>query len=108
LVSPVTRNTHESAPAARGGRRVRVALTFLAALLALNATVGERGLVETLRARRDGAGLSAAISALRIENARLREEVRRLKEEPSAIEALARRELGLMRRGEILFVVKSK
>lgn len=95
-------------PGARGRRGVRAALTFVAAALALNATVGERGLVETLRARREGAALATSISTLRIENARLREEVRRLKEDPSTIEALARRELGLMRRGEILFVVSRK
>jgi cell division protein FtsB len=94
--------------AARERRRVRLGLTFVAAVLAVNATVGERGLMESFRARRDGAALAASISALRTENARLREEVRRLREEPAAIEALARRELGLMRRGEILFVVNPK
>ncbi len=95
-------------PGARDRRRVRLALTFVAALLGVNATVGERGLVETLRARREGAALVTSISALRVENARLRENARRLREEPSAIEALARRELGLMRRGEILFVIHQK
>jgi cell division protein FtsB len=104
--------THEAqeqvAPATRDRRRVRLGLTFVAAVLAVNATVGERGLMESFRARREGATLAASISALRIENARLREQVRRLREDPSAIEALARRELGLMRRGEILFVVNRK
>jgi cell division protein FtsB len=101
--------TEESAvPAARERKRVRLALTFVAAVLAVNATVGERGLLETLRARRNGATLAASISTLRAENARLREHVRRLREDPSAIETLARRELGLMRRGEILFVVHEK
>jgi cell division protein FtsB len=100
------REAHVVLPdATRGRRRVRMALTFVAAALALNATVGERGLAETLRARREGAALTASISTLRLENARLREEVRRLKEDPTLIETLARRELGLMRRGEILFVV---
>jgi cell division protein FtsB len=95
-------------PAARDRRRVLLGLTFVAAVLAVNATVGERGLMESFRARREGAALAASISALRIENTRLREQVRRLREDPSAIEALARRELGLMRRGEILFVVNRK
>lgn len=103
------RETEESAvTVARERKRVRLGLTFVAAVLAVNATVGERGLLETLRARRDGAALSTSISTLRAENARLREQVRRLREDPSAIEALARRELGLMRRGEILFVVHKK
>jgi cell division protein FtsB len=103
------RDTQEpAAAAARDRKRIRLGLTFVAAVLAVNATVGERGLVETLRARREGTALAASISTLRIENARLREQVRRLREEPSAIEALARRKLGLMRRGEILFVIHQK
>ena len=103
------RETQEpTPPEARDRRRVRLGLTFVAAVLAVNATVGERGLVETLRARREGAALATSISALRLENGRLRENVRRLREDPSAIEALARRELGLMRRGEILFVIHQK
>jgi cell division protein FtsB len=103
------RDTQEpAAAAARDRKRIRLGLTFVAAVLAVNATVGERGLMETLRARREGTALAAAISTLRLENARLREQVRRLREDPSAIEALARRELGLMRRGEILFVIHPK
>ena len=40
------------------------------------------------------------------QNARLREEARRLREDPDTIEYLARKDLGLARRGEILVVVK--
>ena len=40
------------------------------------------------------------------ENARLREEARRLREDPSAIEEIARRELGLIVPGEKLFILK--
>ena len=44
-------------------------------------------------------------NALRRENSRLREDVRRLNEDPGAIEAIARQELGLVRRGEVLFII---
>jgi cell division protein FtsB len=37
---------------------------------------------------------------------RLREEARRLREEPSAIEEIARRELGLIKPGEKLFIIR--
>jgi cell division protein FtsB len=90
----------------QGRRGIRVALMFVTSALALNATLGERGLLETLRARREVTVLEASIRTLRVENGRLREQVRRLKEDPSTIEALARRELGLIERGEILFIVK--
>jgi cell division protein FtsB len=37
---------------------------------------------------------------------RLREEARRLREDPTAVEEIARRELGLIKPGERLFIVK--
>jgi len=43
---------------------------------------------------------------LKQENAGLREQIRRLREDPEAIEAIARQDLGLMRPGEILVIVK--
>ena len=46
------------------------------------------------------------IASQKAENARLREEVRRLTEDPAAIEEVARRELGLIRPGEKLFIIK--
>ena len=48
----------------------------------------------------------ARASALRGQNARLREEVRRLRDDPATIEYVARKDLGLARRGEILVHVK--
>ncbi len=44
---------------------------------------------------------------LEADNARLREEARRLREDPSAVERIARRELGMARPGEVLVVVKT-
>lgn len=50
--------------------------------------------------------MSAAIARQRAENARLRDVVRRLREDPTAIEEIARRELGLIKPGERVFIVK--
>ena len=92
---------------ARFGRRVFNALLMLVAIvLVIDALFGDKGLFETLRARRQHAELSATVERLRAENARMREEARRLREDPAAIEEVARRELGMMRRGEVLFVVR--
>ena len=68
--------------------------------------VGERGLLAMLRARQEYDSLAASIGRAQAENARLREEARRLKEDPTAIEEIARRELGLIRPGEKVFIVK--
>jgi cell division protein FtsB len=46
------------------------------------------------------------VAALKAENARLLEHARRLKDDPLTIESIARRELGLIREGEILFILK--
>jgi cell division protein FtsL len=68
--------------------------------------VGERGLLAMMRAQNEYDRLSAEISRQRTENARLREQVRRLTEDPSAIEEIARRELGLIKPGERVFIIK--
>jgi cell division protein FtsB len=87
-------------------RTVQVLLVFVTLVLIVNALVGERGLTETLRARRQHDALVAAIDRLRSENARLREDVRLLNTDPATIESLARQELGLIRPGEMLFIIR--
>ena len=59
-----------------------------------------------LRARHEYDDLAASIARQRAENGRLREEARRLREDPAMIEEIARRELGLIRPGEKVFIVK--
>jgi cell division protein FtsB len=96
-----------SVPASTRRRTVQLALVFVTLVLVINALVGERGLMETLRARRQHQELVSSIDRLRAENARLREEARRLRSDPATIEALARKELGLIKPGELLFIIKN-
>ena len=84
----------------------QILLIFVTAVLLIDALVGDRGVVERLRAGREYHNVAVSLDALRDENARLRESARRLKEDPSTIESLAREELGLVRPGELLFIVK--
>jgi cell division protein FtsB len=79
---------------------------FVTLVLILDALVGEKGLLETVRAGHRHRDLTTSIEKLRAENTQLREEVRRLREDPSTIESLAREELGLIRPGELLFIVR--
>ncbi len=90
----------------RRRRRIQLSITFVASLLLVNAIIGDRGLLETWRARRDYAALSGGLTQLRDENRTLRDEARRLREDPKEIEAVARHDLGLIRPGEILVVVR--
>ena len=90
----------------RSRRIVYLLLLVVAGAIIVDGLVGDRGLVAMLRARHEYDGLSATIGRQRAENARLREEARRLKQDPSAIEEVARRELGLIRPGERVFIIK--
>ena len=72
----------------------------------VDALVGDRGLLAMRRARKQYDAVAAAIAKQRAENDRLREEIRRLEDDPATIEELARRELGLIRPGEKVFIVK--
>src|SRR5258706_10807652 len=105
-----TRHTHQPQAGGRTqrpGRRILIGLfTFVVCVLAVDALVGDRGLVATIRARKQYNQLAGDLARLRRENAGLREEARRLREDPAAIEEIARRELGLMSPGEKLFIIK--
>lgn len=91
----------------RRGRRLLYALIgFVVCVLVVDSLIGERGLFETIRARRQHGKLQTEIDGVRLENARLREQARQLREDPATIEAIARRELGLIKPGEILFIIK--
>ena len=114
MVDEIVRDGSGSAlpPIPRRGERRRkrldLVLTFVAAILLVNAIVGDRGLLETWRARRQYSALVTSISSLHSQNQDLRQAARRLREDPAAIEAIARQDLGLIRPGEILIVVKSR
>jgi cell division protein FtsB len=108
-VAPLRRRKTPAVAASASPWRTRVlnyVLAFVTVVLVVDALVGDKGLLDTLRARRQHVALAAALAQKRHENVRLRDEIRRLKEDPGAIESLAREELGLMREGEVLFIVR--
>jgi cell division protein FtsB len=114
----------EPAPAAirppRSRRRVRVGpdvrerrrrilrdvLLAGAAILIVNAVVGENGYLATLRARQEQERVRAEVTRLRQDNQQLRELARRLKVDPIAQEEAARRQFGLIRPGETLVILR--
>jgi len=90
----------------RNRRIVQLLLLFVASVIIVDGLVGDRGLLAMLRARHEYDDLAASISRQRAENVRLRDQARRLREDPSAIEEIARRELGLIKPGERVFILK--
>jgi cell division protein FtsB len=93
-------------PSPVGRRVLNYVLALVTVVLVVDALVGDKGLLETIRARRQYADVAASLAGLRHQNARLRDDIRRLTEDPATIESIAREELGLMRPGELLFVVR--
>ena len=89
-------------------RVVHLLLVFVTLVLVIDALIGEKGLVQSMRARRQYEEVAASLEALRRDNASLRDQVRRLNEDPSTIEGLAREELGLIRPGEVVFILKDE
>jgi cell division protein FtsB len=92
--------------ASRGRRLIRHILLFITLVIVVDAIAGEKGLLALLEARREYAALERSLERARAENAELREMARRLREDPAAIEEAARQELGLIKPGEMLFIVK--
>jgi cell division protein FtsB len=90
----------------RQRRLGRLLLLFVASLFVLDGLVGDRGLLAMVRARHEYEAAAAALAQQRAENARLREEARRLREDPDAIEEIARRDLGLIKPGERVFIIR--
>ena len=95
-----------AAPRQRGRRLVQYGLLFLGCLLFLDALVGEKGFVENLKARQQYQALERSLARLKGDNDRLRKDVELLRTDPDTIEGIARRELGLMKPGEKLFIIK--
>ena len=90
----------------RNRRIVQWLVVLVASIIIIDGLVGDRGLLAMLRARHEYDELAAALSRQRAENARLRDQARRLREDPTAIEEIARRELGLIKPGERVFILK--
>ena len=86
----------------------RLLLALTAAILLANAIAGERGLLQTTGARRKYQQLTKSVRELQRENRQLAFQADRLRHDPSAIEELARGELGLIRPGEELFIITDR
>jgi cell division protein FtsB len=95
-----------SLPRRRRSRVVRYLVLAVGCVLIIDALVGDRGLLAMLKARQQYRTREGALARSKTENAQLREEARELREDPEAIEEIARRELGMIRPGEKLFIVK--
>lgn len=68
----------------------------------------DRGLPELQHARTRAAALRAEIARLETENARLRAEIESVRKSSYAVERIAREDLGMLRQGEVVYMLPKK
>ena len=78
-----------------------IAAFLILAASALNALLGERGVLGLMRARQEYASLAAQVSGLEAENDHLSGEIRSLRSDALALERIAREVFGMGLPGEI-------
>jgi cell division protein FtsL len=86
-------------------RKRRRLLLLLIPLLILGAFTffGEKGILQLLRLQKEVDRIKERNIKLEEENQKLKEEVRRLQKDKRYIEEIARRELGMVKEGEIIY-----
>ncbi|HEX2833521.1 MAG TPA: septum formation initiator family protein [Thermoanaerobaculia bacterium] len=88
------------------------AVVLLAGVLfivfAISFVFSDRGLPELQHARTRVADLRADIARVEAENARLRAEIESVKKSSFAVERIAREDLGMSRKGEVVYMLPKK
>ncbi len=84
-------------------KRVIVTILLLVSVMIFFTFFGDKGLLQVYRLRRELREIERVNMELRQENERLRGEIGNLRTNKKYIEELARRELGLVKKGEIVY-----
>lgn len=93
-------------PRKRRRRIVEAVVLAIGFLMLADSLIGERGVLAMKRARIIHDRQQQAVDAEQRETDRLQEELRRLADDPAAIEDAARRDLGMMKPGEKVFMLR--
>ena len=84
-------------------KRVLLFVLLLLLILGIFTFFGEKGIFNLLRIQKEVAGIKEKNVKLEEENQKLREEVKRLQTDRRYIEEIARKELGMVKEGEIIY-----
>lgn len=90
----------------RGRRLFRAGLLLVTVVVLVDAIVGEKGLVALMRAHDIEAAVRHDLDTARLDNQRALEQARRYREDAATLEELARRDLGFIKPGEKLFIIR--
>jgi len=85
-------------------RRLLLFILFFFLILGFLTFFGEKGILHLLRLQKELARIKDTNMKMEEENQRLREEVRRLQHEKRYIEEIARKELGMVKEGELIYL----
>ena len=84
-------------------RVVLLLMLFFFLVLGLLTFWGDKGILHLLRLQKELVRIKEANKNIEEENRKLREQVKRLQNEKQYIEEIARKELGMVKEGEILY-----
>jgi len=84
-------------------KRILLFTFFLFLILAFLTFFGDKGILHLLRLQKELVQIKEMNTKMEEENRHLKEEVNRLKHEKRYIEEIARKELGMVKEGEILY-----
>ena len=87
-------------------RMMAYALYGVAFVLIVNALVGDSGYLATLSGKGEQERATRELALMRYKNQALQDQIERLKHDPAAIEEEARRKLNMIKKGEVMIVVK--
>jgi cell division protein FtsL len=88
-------------------RRLPIVPVLLALLLLGFALFGDRGILRALQAGRQKAALQEEVRQLEAANAELRQEIESLRNDRRYLEAIARKELGMVKDDELVYQFRS-
>jgi cell division protein FtsB len=90
------------------GKGLLLLLVGLILLVWYFSLFGEKGLIKIIQLRRERDRIIADVNRMDEENKRLQEEIKRLRDDSRYLESVARRDLGLIKENEILFIFEDE
>lgn len=84
-------------------KRIVIFVLFLFLILGFFTFFGDKGIIHLLRLQKELVRIKEANVKMEEENRKLREEVKRLQYEKRYIEEIARKELGMVKEGEVIY-----
>lgn len=102
-------STHDSRRATQVTLKAVVLLSgVLTLVFFISFVFSDRGLPELQHSRTRVSGLRSQITKLEADNARLRAEIESVKKSSYAVERIAREDLGMSRKGEVVYMLPKK